>query len=69
MVVPSGITSIPNFIQIRPAVLELNHADGQDEPYMRSFHAHRKERIIIKCSIVRTDLVIKVSNERMEKIP
>jgi hypothetical protein len=26
-VVPNGITSIPNFIQICPVVLELNHMD------------------------------------------
>jgi hypothetical protein len=25
--VPSGITSAPNFLHIRPAVLEMNHAD------------------------------------------
>jgi hypothetical protein len=30
-VVPNGITSITNFIQIRPAVLELNHADRQTD--------------------------------------
>jgi hypothetical protein len=30
-VVPNGITSILNFIQIRPAVLELNHADRQTD--------------------------------------
>jgi hypothetical protein len=30
-VVSSGIMSIPNFIQIRPAVLELNHADRQTD--------------------------------------
>jgi hypothetical protein len=27
----NGITSIPNFIQICPAVLELNHADRQTD--------------------------------------
>jgi hypothetical protein len=27
--VPNGIMSILNFIQIRPAVIELNHTDGQ----------------------------------------
>jgi hypothetical protein len=39
-VVPNGITSIPNFIQIHPVVLELNHVDRHDQPYMHSFHAH-----------------------------
>lgn len=27
--VPNGITSIPHLIQIRPAVLEINHANRQ----------------------------------------
>jgi hypothetical protein len=40
-VVPIGVTSIPNFIRISPAVPELNHADRHDHPYMRSFNAHR----------------------------
>jgi hypothetical protein len=44
-VVPNGIMPIPNFIQIRPAVLEFNHAnrrtDTHDQPYMRLFHAQR----------------------------
>jgi hypothetical protein len=30
-VVPDGITSMPNFIQIRLAVLDLNHADRQTD--------------------------------------
>jgi hypothetical protein len=39
------ITSIPNFIQIRPAVLELNHmdirwTDRHDQPKKHSFHTH-----------------------------
>jgi hypothetical protein len=45
---PSGIKSIQNFIQIRPGVLELKHADRRTDrktwqaPYiMRLFHAHR----------------------------
>jgi hypothetical protein len=36
-VVPNCITSIPNFIQIRPAVLELNHADRQTWPALYAF--------------------------------
>jgi hypothetical protein len=31
MVVPNGIKSIPNLIQIRSAVLELNHADRRTD--------------------------------------
>jgi hypothetical protein len=45
MVFPSGIKSIPDFIQIRPAVLELNHAerrtDIHDQPHILSLHARR----------------------------
>jgi hypothetical protein len=43
---PNGITSIPNFIQIRPSLLELNIADRQTDrhkPYMRPFDPHRKK--------------------------
>jgi hypothetical protein len=42
---PNGVSFKPNFIQIRPAVLVLNHADGQthrhryDQPYMLSHRA------------------------------
>jgi hypothetical protein len=47
-VFPNGIMSIPNFIQIHPAAVELNHADRQtdrdDQPYMCSFHAHLIKR-------------------------
>jgi hypothetical protein len=45
---PDGIMSIPNFIQICPAVLELNHADRRTDrrgkPYLDSFHAHRANK-------------------------
>jgi hypothetical protein len=41
----NGMKSVLNFIQIRPAVLELNHADRQTDstyqPYMQTFHALR----------------------------
>jgi hypothetical protein len=55
MVDPNGITSIPNYIQIRPAVLELNHMDRQTDgktdrrgqPHMRSLRAHRPKKRII----------------------
>jgi hypothetical protein len=44
LVDPNGIMSIPNFIQIWPAVLELNQADIQADMVsyicMYSFHAH-----------------------------
>jgi hypothetical protein len=47
-VVPNGITSIPNFIQTRPAVLEFKHVDRRTDRhgwrYMRSFHAHRAKK-------------------------
>jgi hypothetical protein len=36
---PNGIKPIPNFIQLHPAVLKLNYADRQHQPYMHSFHA------------------------------
>jgi hypothetical protein len=44
----NDITSTPNFIQICPLVLKLNHAsrqtdsqtNRQDDPYMHSLHAH-----------------------------
>jgi hypothetical protein len=43
----NSITSIFDLIQIRPAVHELNHADGKTErhdlPYMCSFHAHHEK--------------------------
>jgi hypothetical protein len=32
-----GIPSIPNFIQIRPSVLELNHADRQTDRHDQSY--------------------------------
>jgi hypothetical protein len=35
--VPNGITLMPNFIQICPAVLELNHADRQTWPAQYAF--------------------------------
>jgi hypothetical protein len=38
---PNGIMFIQSFIQIRPAVLDLNHADRQTgQPYMVSLRAH-----------------------------
>jgi hypothetical protein len=40
-------TSILNCIQIRPAVLELNHADTQTrKPYMWSFRAVRSKNAL-----------------------
>jgi hypothetical protein len=36
-VAPNGIMSIPNFIQIFPAVLQLNHADRQTGPVLHAF--------------------------------
>lgn len=37
---PNVIMSIPNFMQIDQAVVELNHVDRHDQPYMSSFHAY-----------------------------
>jgi hypothetical protein len=50
---PNGITSIPNTIQIRPAVLELNHADRQTDmvsPLCVNFVHIVQRRIITLCS-------------------
>jgi hypothetical protein len=48
-VVPNGITSRPNFIQICPAVLKLiMTTDKHDQPYIRSFLAHHAKNIVIK---------------------
>jgi hypothetical protein len=46
---PNRIPSIPNFIQIRPAALELNHDDRQTGSVLRAFISCTscKERLII----------------------
>jgi hypothetical protein len=47
-VTSSGITSLPNLIKIRPAVLLFNHVDRRidrrGQPYMRSFGARRANK-------------------------
>jgi hypothetical protein len=51
----NGIKFTPNFIQIQPVVLEMNHVsrktdthtDKHDQPYMRSFHADCGKECII----------------------
>jgi hypothetical protein len=44
---PKAVTSIPNFIKMRSAVLMLNHADRPRDryghPYMSTLHEHRSE--------------------------
>jgi hypothetical protein len=50
-VVSNGTKSIPNFIQIRPALLELNHADRQTEKQPIScslLTLGREEHLIIR---------------------
>jgi hypothetical protein len=53
---PNGIISISNFIQIRPAVLELNHADRQtdrhDQSYMRAFLCSFHTNLHLKSDIM-----------------
>jgi hypothetical protein len=42
-VVPNGVKSIPNIIQVPPAVLEFNHADRPTEkPAHKVFSAHAR---------------------------
>lgn len=56
MVVPNGITSVPNFIQIRTAVFEFNiRTDKHDQPFVRLFQAHHtKNAHVVKQIICRT---------------
>jgi hypothetical protein len=49
MTFPNGIMFIPNFIQIRPAVLELNHADRQTWPAPDAF---------ISCTLCKEHIII-----------
>jgi phage-related protein len=46
----NGITHIPNFIQIRPAILELKHTKTIGQ-YMRSFYVlHAKKALYVSSS-------------------
>jgi hypothetical protein len=54
-VVPDGITSLPNFIQMRPAVLELNHTDRQDQSCVHFMHIAQRTNNNVKKECVRFD--------------
>jgi hypothetical protein len=63
MVASSGITSTPNFIQIHPAILKLNHADRHDQPYtcfhfMHIMQRMHKNGIMVDKRLRTTDLVL-----------
>lgn len=48
---PNGITSIPIFNKIHPAVLELNYADGQIWPALYAFTSCTSYRKLIKLGL------------------
>lgn len=51
-ILPNGTTSIPNFIRIRPPVLELNHADGHDQLRCDWMHIKRRTSTTLRPTAV-----------------
>jgi hypothetical protein len=58
-IVSNGITTIPSFIKIRPAILELKHADGRID-----IHDQQKEFISCKSPKERITKGLTVSLQR-----